>query len=136
MMNNPLMATNTPMAQRAPDKSMERHAAIWHGVQQMAPDDLNKHIDTATYALPILGALANNPKTTSKDVIKAAAAAAGAGKIDPTDAVSLISDMPSDPDKLQAWLKVQYQDHLTAVIHMKAAAMQAQQPAPPQGMPQ
>lgn len=80
--------------------------------------------------LPILGALAGNPNVKSKDVIKAAADAAGEGMTTPSDAVRFISSMPSEPDKLQGWLKSIYAANLSAQVHMKAAMMKAQQPAP------
>lgn len=105
------------------------HANVWQHINSMAPDDQASTMDELKYSLPILGALANNPKTTRKDVIKAAADAAGSGKIDPSKAVSLISQMPDDPTKLQPWLKTMYATDLTAMVHLKAAAMpQAPQP--------
>lgn len=107
------------------------HAKMWQHVNAMAPDDAAAKTEELSYAVPIIGALAANPKTTRKDVIKAAADAAGAGKIPPSQAVQLISQMPEDSDKLQPWLKSAYQTNLTALVHLKAAQAPAAQPAAP-----
>lgn len=120
-MNNPLATTAKAKPQAHPAQA---HAQIWQHVQSMEPQDLSEKSDRAGYAIPILGKLAWDPKTTRKDVIKAAADAAGAGKIDPSAAVGLISQMPDDPTKLQGWLKGLYASNLTAQVHMKARQMQ------------
>lgn len=122
---NPLTSTR----QRPPGQHpAQMHAQVWQHVNGLAPDDQASKVAELTYSLPILGALANNPKTTRKDVIKAAAEAAGAGKIDPSMAVSIISQMPNDPDKLQPWLKNIYATNLSAMVHLKAAMMPTPQP--------
>lgn len=128
-MNNPLASMRQAPAQPHP---AQMHAQMWQHVNSMAPDDQAAKMQELQYGLPIIGALANNPKTTRKDVIKAAADAAGAGKIDPSMAVSIISQMPDDPTKVQAWLKGMYAANLSAMVHLKAAAMPTQQP---QGVP-
>lgn len=138
-MNNPLAATR-PLSSPKSDHPATLHAKVWQHVNSMSPDDQASKMDELKYSLPILGALANNPKTTRKDVIKAAAAAAGDGKIDPSMAVSIISQMPDDPMKLGPWLKNMYATNLSAMVHLKAAAAPQQQqaaPAPVQpGVPQ
>ncbi len=113
------------------------HAQMWQHVNSMAPDEQASKMQELQYSLPVIGALASNPKITRKDVIKAAADAAGSGKIDPSMAVSFISQMPNDPDKIQPWLKGLYAANLSAMVHLKAASMPAQQqPQPAQpGMP-
>lgn len=133
-MNNPLSA-NRPTSPSKSDHPATLHAKVWQHVNGMSPDDQASKMDELTYSLPILGALANNPKTTRKDVIKAAAAAAGDGKIDPSMAVSIISQMPDDPMKLGPWLKNMYSTNLSAMVHLKAAAAPQQQPVQP-GVPQ
>lgn len=142
MASNPLTSTRKNTA--PPEHPVMQHAKMWQHVGNMAPDDQADKTTELSYALPIMGALAWNPKTTRKDVIKAAADAAGAGKIPPTQAVSIISQMPDDPDKLQPWLQGMYKANLTALVHLKAAQMPGQAPqgaAPqaaqaPQGVPQ
>jgi hypothetical protein len=132
MASNPLSTTRKNVAPT--QHPMHAHAQLWQHVQNMPPDQLEQATAAASYGVPILGALASNPKTTRKDVIKAAADAAGAGKIPPSQAVDLISQMPDDPTKLQPWLHALYAAHLTALVHMKARAL-GNQP-PPQGAPQ
>ncbi len=131
-MNNPL-SSNRPSAAPAPHPA-QAHAQVWQHAQAIPEHALDGAISIANYSLPVLGALASNPKTTRKDVIKAAADAAGAGKIPASQAVSLISEMPADPDKLQGWLKSLYAYQLTSLVHMKARAMPDQ--PQPQGVPQ
>jgi len=124
---NPLSSTKKNIA---PDTHpAHAHAQVFHHVSQMPPDALQSGIEAANYAVPILGALASNPKVTRKDVIKAAADAAGAGKIQPSQAVAVISEMPTDPDKLKPWLHALYAFQLTALTHMKARALPDQEPA-------
>src|SRR5260370_1424572 len=112
------------------------HAKVWQHVQQMAPDDIAQHTAAADYTTPLIGALAANPNVTRKDAIKAAADWAGAGKITPSKAVEFVSALPNEPDKVQPFLRNLYFTNMTALIHMKAAAMPGQQPTPPQGTPQ
>lgn len=141
---NPLASPKKVMVPAEPHPMMA-HAKMWQHVQGMDPDALSKATATSSYALPILGKLAGDPNVSAKDVIKAAASAAGDGKIDPSQAVKLISEMPGEPDKIQPWLKSLYETHLTGLVHMKAAAMQQQgqqgapapaAPAVQPGMPQ
>lgn len=131
-MNNPL--SSSPRASPRSDP-MHRHAQIWHGVNQMDHDDISSKIKEIDSTLPTIGALASNPKVKAKDVIKAAAGFAADGKIAPSHAVQIVTNIPPDPTKLQAWLKNIYAVNLSAVVHMKAAQMQAAQP-PPQMAPQ
>ncbi len=139
MADNPLA---TRQAKPTEPHPMTRHAQMWQHVGKMSPDDLPGHIDRIDYILPLLGALAGNPKVKAKDVIRAAADAAGSGKVSPKDAVKFISGMPIDPEKLQGWLKGLYAANLSAAVHMKAAAMQGaqaqaepSQPVIPGGLP-
>lgn len=101
------------------------HARIFKHVEAMAPDELSSKADLVSYVTPILGALAGNPKVTSKDVVKAAAQAAADGKIQPSEAVKFLTTMPSKPDDLRPWLKSLYAANMTALVHMKAAMMPA-----------
>jgi hypothetical protein len=106
----------------------------------MAPDEVSSKIAELDYAVPIMGALAGNPKVTRKDVIKAAADAQGANKIDAAQAIALISQIPDDPKKVQPWLRQMYAANLTALVHLKAAAgpqaAPQPQPTPELGTPQ
>lgn len=119
---NPLMA-GRPKRQPQKEHPMMAHARMWQYAHSLPPDQLATETDRTDYALPIIGALAGNPKVTAKDVIKAAAQAAADGKIPPSGAVQVISQIPPDPDKLQPWLRQMYAAHLSAAVHMKAAMM-------------
>jgi hypothetical protein len=131
---NPLSAK--PKVAAPAEHPMLAHAKIWQHVNAMAPDDVAQHTAAADYTTPRIGALAANPNVTRKDVIKAAADWAGVGKIPPSKAVEFISALPNEPDKLQPFLRNLYLTNMTALIHMKAAAMPGQQAAPTQGAPQ
>jgi hypothetical protein len=121
---------------QTPDEAhpAQSHAQIWQHVNALDPDAQAAKVSELSHSLPVIGKLAANPKTTRKDVIKAAADAAGAGKIDPSMAVGFISQMPNDPEKLQAWLKSIYATNLSAMVHLKAALMS--DPAQPGVAPQ
>lgn len=122
---NPL----APARRQAPEPHPAlRHAQIWQAAQAVPPDQLAGQTERASYATPILGALAGDPKVTAKDVIKAVASAAADGKIQPSAAVKLISSMPTDPDKIRPWLKTLYEANMSAAVHLKAATMKAAQP--------
>lgn len=109
------------------------HAQMWDHVSKIAPDDIAEKIARVDHILPILGALSSNPKTTAKDVIKAAAGVAANGTVAPSEAVQFITSMPAEQEKLQPWLRRLYEANLSAAVHLKAAAMQqTQQAAPPQ----
>lgn len=120
MASNPLASTRQKPTEAHPAHG---HAQMWQHVNGMDPSDQASKMQELQHSLPVLGALASNPKTTRKDVIKAAADAAGAGKIDPSAAVAFISQMPDDQTKLQGWLKGIYAANLSAMVHLKAAAM-------------
>lgn len=134
-MANPLATSRKPQAPHP----AEMHAKMWQHVNTMQSDEMTAQIQQSSYATPILGALAADPKVTRKDVIKAAADAAADGKIPPSQAVSFITQMPDDPDKLRPWLKGLYAANMSALVHMKAAQMPApapvQAPAPAQTQP-
>ncbi len=119
-------------AKPEPVDPMMIHAKAWQHVNGLPSQDIPAHADRIDYVLPILGALASNPKVTSKMVIKAAAQATADGKVPPSQAVSFISQMPAEPEKLQPWLRQLYAANLSAAVHMKAAMMaeawRAQQP--------
>lgn len=120
--------TPNPLASRraaAPpaDDPMLQHAQVWRHMHAQPDDALQQHIATLDYGLPIIGALASNPKVTTKDVIKAASAAVADQKIAPSVAVQMISELPSDPDKLQGWLRERYATNLSAAVHAKAALL-------------
>ncbi len=133
MASNPLSsARKAPSQDRHPAHT---HAQMWQHVNSMGPDDQASKMQELQHSLPVIGALASNPKTTRKDVIKAAADAAGAGRIDPSMAVSFISQMPDDQTKLQGWLKGIYAANLSAMVHLKAAAMPGQQQQAQPGVP-
>ena len=116
---------------------MMLHARAWQHAQSIHPDELPDKIALGDYAVPILGRLASDPKVSSKDVIKAAAQAAADGKIAPSRAVELIGQIPEDADKVRPWLRGLYAANLSAIVHMKAAALGQPQPAPqpPQSPP-
>jgi hypothetical protein len=121
MPSNPLMPQKAMVS--ATPHPAQMHAQMWGNVRKMAPDEMGNKLEQSNYIAPILGNLAGNPKTTRKDVIKAAADAAGSGKIPAAQAVALISQMPEDPTKLQPWLKGLYAANLSALVHLKAATM-------------
>jgi hypothetical protein len=112
------------------------HAKMWQHVSGMEPGAMASAMQKTAATLPLIGSLAANPKVTSKDVIKAAAEAAATGHIQPSDAVKFITNMPAEPDHLRPWLRSMYQANLSAMVHMKAAAMAPPQQAMPQQAPQ
>lgn len=131
-MPNPLAPNQRP----PPDHPAMLHAKMWQHVSGMKPDEHESQSAQMDQLLPILGALANNPKVKARDVIRAAADAAATGKRTPSQAVQFITAMPVEPEKLQGWLRGIYEANLSAQVHMKAAMMQqaqGQPQAPPQG---
>ena len=135
---NPLAAQRKP--QQPQMHPMKAHAMIWRHVGTMDSDTLTAKSAQTDKLLPILGALAGNPKVTGKDVIKAASQAAADGIATPTEAVQFISAMPEKPEDLQGWLRNIYAANLSAAVHMKAAQMKAGQPVagapvPPPAVP-
>jgi len=118
---------SNPLATRAQpppvDPALMRHAQMWKAMHGQEPDALHKAVQTLDYGLPILGALAGNPKTTAKDVIKATSGAVADGKLAPSAGVAFITQMPADPDKLHGWLRDKYASNLAAAVHAKAALM-------------
>lgn len=140
-MSNSLSAPSKDKRSEPVDPMMQ-HAKIWRHVKGLPPDELGAHVDRTDYVLPILGALASNPKVTSKMVIKAASQAVADQKIPPSQAVQFISQIPAEPEKLQPWLRQLYAANLSAAVHMKAAMMQQaahpdpeEQPIAPQAPP-
>lgn len=135
---NPLASARaTPPA--AEPHPLQRHAELWKHVNAHPPEALQAHVQFADYALPILGKLAGDPKVNAKEVIKAVSSAVADGKMDPSKAVAVISQMPADDDKLKPWLRERYADMLGITVHAKAALLQQaeQQAAPVQpGMQQ
>lgn len=127
MNQNPLASRRA--ASRPSDDPMLQHAQVWRHMHAQPDDALQQHIATLDYGLPIIGALASNPKVTTKDVIKAASGAVADQKIAPSVAVQMISEMPADPDKLQGWLRERYAMNLSAAVHAKAALLSRAQGA-------
>jgi hypothetical protein len=134
MAANPLSSTRRNVV-AAGEHPMMQHARVWQHVNGMEPGDVSQKIDELDYAVPVMGALAGNPKTSRKDVIKAAADAVGARKIDASQAISLISQIPDDPTKIQPWLRAMYATNLTALVHLKAAAIAQSGSATPSPLP-
>ncbi len=122
-MNNPLAARN---AQPQVDPALLQHAQMWQHAHSQDHDQLQSMIKTLDYGLPIIGALAGNPKVTAKDVIKATSAAVADQKLTPSAGVAFITQMPADPDKLRPWLRDKYAMNLSAAVHAKAALMARQ----------
>ncbi len=123
MSDNPLSTNRNRPADAAPHPMM-RHAELWQHVNKQTPEILQQHADTMDHVLPALAKLAGDPDVTAKDVIKAVTSAVAAGAIAPSTAVSTISDMPADPDKLRPWLKDRYATALAVTVHAKAALQQ------------
>ena len=128
---NPLAPRAGQMPQMAKDP-LEAHARIHHAVQALPDDDLARHAAKANFILPLVGALAANPKVKARDVIKAAAAAVAEGHAEPSEAIKFISSMPSDPEKLRPFLRDLYLENFTGAVHMKAALMRRGMPLPGQ----
>lgn len=131
-MDNPLAPRSS---RKSADHPMMMHAQTWQHVASMPQDEMAQKAQTLGRILPVLGALASNPKVTSKDVIKAAATATAAGIRTPEEAIQFITQIPSDPDKVQPWLRSIYAANLSAVVHMKASLIQAAQGNPPPQQP-
>ena len=125
MARNPLAAGR----QMAADHPMMQHAKAHQFAHSLPTDELAQKTDVAGYVTPILGALASNPKVTSKDVVKATAQAVADGKVPASGAVQFLSGMPQNPDDLRPWLKGLYATNMTGLVHMKAAMMK-NAPAP------
>jgi hypothetical protein len=121
--SNPLNSRYKPGA--TPQHPAQMHAEVWQHVNKLDPSSFAAQSKQMDDMLPVIGALAGNPNVNSKDVIKAAANAAAEGKVSPSEAVQFISSMPSEPDKLQGWLKNRYAVGLSVQVHMKAAMMRS-----------
>ncbi len=123
-MSNPLSSAPAAPMDAAPAAANDAPANPQPGGAQMPqirPEDLPKHIEDANYVLPILGGLARNPKVTRKDVVKAVSGAMADGKFTATEAIELLSQVPSAPEQLRAWLRMKYQHLITGAIHLNAA---------------
>lgn len=101
----------------------------------MDPKALAKEASLATYASNIFGALAKDPKAKAKDVVAAAAQAVADGKTDAEGAIKLLTQMPTDKDKLGPWLRNMYLSNLTAAVHVKAEMMRQGIPVPAEKAP-
>lgn len=132
MNDNPLAprkkSAPAPQAQQGPMPNsfvspMHAHAAIWNGANNVPHDELDQLTAKTDYAIPVLGALASNPKVTGKDVIKALADSAANNYISPSEAVKLIQQIPESQEDIRPWLKSLYAFNLTAAVHLKAAAL-------------
>lgn len=130
---NPLMrAQRSAPPQMTP---MHAHAKVWQHVNSMPKSDIPDAASRTDYLLPIIGKLAGNPKTTAKDVIKAAANAAADNQIEPSEAVTFIQQIPEKPEALRSWLRGLYAINMMGAVHMKAAMAQQQAPAQPAQVP-
>ena len=134
------MSGSNPLSARpkAQDHPAMAHAKMWQHVSSIPAHKLPGMASQMDGLLPVFGALAGNPNVKAKDVIRAAADASARGLASPSEAVKFISSMPSEPDKLQPWLRGVYEANLSAQVHMKAAMAQQAQGAPqaaPQPMP-
>lgn len=123
-MSNPLSSAPAAPMDAAPAAANDAPANPQPGGAQMPqihPDDLPKHIDDANYVLPILGSLARDPKVTRKDVVKAMSRAMADGKFTATEAIEMLSQVPSSPEQLRAWLRQKYQHLIVGAVHLNAA---------------
>tara|TARA_R110000868_G_scaffold143298_1_gene361342 strand:- start:2781 stop:3296 length:516 start_codon:yes stop_codon:yes gene_type:complete len=119
--DNPL--SDRPASDRAPVDPMYRHAQIWQHAQGMKDNDADVKIGQLEHILPVLGALAHNPRTTAKDVIKAAANSASKQVITPSEAVKFITMIPPKSDDLLPWLRDLYTGNLSLAVHLHASKM-------------
>jgi hypothetical protein len=135
--SNPLSSKRANTVAQRPHPMMP-HAQAWQHVNRMQPDDITQAIQAADYTTPQIGTLAGDPGVTRKDAIRAAADWVGSGKMEPSKAIEFISQIPDDPKAVQPWLRQLYAMNLSALVHLKAAAMGQQQAAQgaPQGVPQ
>lgn len=129
-MNNPLSSASPAPMDAAPAAANNGPAQQQPGgqmSQQIHQDDLPRHIDDANYMLPIVSGLARNPKVTRKDVVKAVSGAMGDGKFTAAEAIELLSQVPSNPDALKAFLRQKYTQLIQGAIHLNAAQAILQQ---------
>jgi hypothetical protein len=113
----PAAANNGPSQQQQPGGQMP----------QLHPDDLPKHIDDANYMMPIMSKLARDPKVTRKDVVKAVSGGMADGKFTAQEAIELLSQVPSNPEALKAFLRQRYTALIKGAVHLNAASSQAMQ---------
>lgn len=123
--SNPLSAAPAAPMGSAPGVMNEQPTQQQSGAQmpQINPEDIHQHIEQANYMLPLLGMLAKDPKVTRKDVVKAVSGIMGEGRMTATEAIDLLSKVPSNPDQLRTWLKEKYGHLIAGAVHLNAAAM-------------
>lgn len=128
-----------PPQQSAPPPSPQQdpHTQIGSALAaaNIDPVERAKMIEDAVYASSEFARLAKDPDIKAKDVIKAAADAVAAKKVEPSRAIALLSAMPSDPQKLHSWVKQQALVYMTGVVHLKAQQIKMDQPTPGSGVP-
>lgn len=120
---NPLQSAPPQAAPNKANDPLVQHANIWAAVNKLDPAALVQKERLTTGVTPILGALAGNPKVTSKDVVKAASQAAAERLVSPEMAVQFLMQMPQKPEELRPWLRNLYAMNMTASVHAKAALM-------------
>lgn len=120
--SNPLSAAPAAPLGGAPGAMNEQPTQQQPAPQmpQIHPDDLPQHVAQANYMLPLLGALAKDPKVTRKDVVKAVSGIMGDGRMTAGEAIDLLSKVPSNPDQLRAWLREKYSHLITGAVHLNA----------------
>ncbi len=137
MAMNPLMlAAKAPMPTMPKEHPAMSHAQAWQSVQQIPPEELAERTARLDKTLPILGALASDPKVTFRKAVKVAAKAAADHSIPAAEIVQFISLMPTDDKKIGAFLKDVYSRSMSSLVHMKAAMLDrdgGQQPEQPMG---
>ena len=121
---NPLMrAANAPTTRMPEEHPAMSHAQAWQAVQQIPPEDLAERTARLDKTLPILGALASDPKVTFRKAVKVAAKAAADHSIPAAEIVQFISLMPTDEKKIGPFLRDVYSRSMSSLVHMKAAMM-------------
>jgi hypothetical protein len=120
MADNPLASRKSAQPQRHPAM---QHAVMWQHMNNVPPEDVADRVDRIDLVLPMIAKLASNPKTTRKDVIKAAADLSSSGKVPASELVSAISSMPLEQTKLHDWLQKLYALSMSAAVHIKAVNM-------------
>lgn len=149
MPENPLATASKPPGIGPRDDPMTKHAEAWARMKDAPTAALEQHATFLDYSLPIVGALANNPKVRARDVIRAVTDAVGKGIIEPSRGVQIVSQLPADDAKLRPWLLEKYKTGLSEAIHAKAVLMGRMEdnpdnpmasngpgnPGMPQGMP-
>jgi hypothetical protein len=124
MAMNPLMkSAQSPARQMQKEHPAMGHAKAWQAVQQIPPDELAEKTRRLDKTLPMLGALASDPKVTFRKAVKAASQAAADHDIPAAEVVKFISALPTEEAKLGPFLRDLYAMNMSGLVHMKAAMM-------------